>query len=236
MWLAKEIIKSGFNLSRNQLVCCSGGKDSVLMSYLILEVCEEEGLRQPYFLLSDPFPIEENKEFCKYLVKELGIKKALFMDKFVTEEGRKNFVGRTGDFKKCCLINKVELLKQVIRKFNIDLVFVAVRWDEHPARSSELYFKRMNDPPHIRCHPILHLTWYGVLNFYLDHPELLNPLYLKGYTSLGCKPCTSRTINKEFKSIKEYIDYIKTHKIQERAGRLQDKEQIMERLRKLGYF
>ena len=64
----------------------------------------------------------------------------------------------------------------------------------------------------------------------------VNPLYFKGYTSLGCKPCTSVVKKEGFRDIDEIIEFIKSKKVPERAGRDIDKERIMESLRRLGYF
>jgi 3'-phosphoadenosine 5'-phosphosulfate sulfotransferase (PAPS reductase)/FAD synthetase len=59
--------------------------------------------------------------------------------------------------------------------------------------------------------------WDYIKKFKVDY----NPLYDKGYRSIGEKPFT--------KPVREAGD-------PERAGREKDKEKIMERLRALGYF
>jgi len=234
--IAKEIIRSTLNICRNPLVCFSGGKDSTFMLYLVKQVVDEYGLKMPLVLVADPFPIEENVQFCLDVLKKLNVDKFILMKDFVDEEGLKVYVEKTKDVKTCCLKNKVELLNKIIKQFNIDCVFVAIRWDEHPARATETFIRKVDEPPHLRIHPILHFTWHEVLMFYLEHKDLLNPLYLKGYTSLGCAPCTKPTIDRSFSSVEEYIQFVLTHELVERAGRAQDKERIMEQLRMLGYF
>ena len=234
--ITKEIIRSALNICKNPLICFSGGKDSTLMLYYVWETCKELKREVPLVLVGDPFPIPENLEFCKYVLTKFGITNFIFMERFVDDEGLKVYVEERKDVELCCRVNKINLLNKIIERFNIDCVFVAIRWDEHPARSTETYFKLIEKPRHIRVHPILHWSWLDVLRFYLEHKDLLNPLYLKGYTSLGCKPCTKPTINKQFNSVEEYIQYILEHEVKERAGRIQDKEQIMEKLRAIGYF
>ena len=115
-------------------------------------------------------------------------------------------------------------------------LFVAIRWDEHPERAKETYFSPRIDPEHIRVHPMLHFTWLDVWQYIKQFNVPFNPLYLKGYTSLGCKPCTSKVKKDGFRDIDEIIAFIKQGKAKERAGRDIDKELVMERLRKLGYY
>ncbi|MCD6418712.1 phosphoadenosine phosphosulfate reductase family protein, partial [bacterium] len=138
------------------------------------------------------------------------------------------------DKQRCCYWLKVVPLKDFIRKYRIQALFVAIRRDEHPERAKEKIFSPRED--HTRIHPILHWKWLEVWEYIKKHNLPFNPLYLKGYSSLGCEPCTSVVKQDGFKNIDEIISFIKEGKVKERAGRDVDKELIMERLRKLGYF
>jgi sulfate adenylyltransferase subunit 2 len=94
---------------------------------------------------------------------------------------------------------------------------------------------------HVRVHPILHWTELDVWNYIKEKSIPINPLYYskngKRFRSLGCVPCTV-PIESNAKTIDEIIDELKTTEIEERAGRSQDKEreQVMRRLRSLGYM
>ncbi len=92
---------------------------------------------------------------------------------------------------------------------------------------------------HVRVHPILHWTELDIWRFIKRENIPLNPLYFsvngKRFRSLGCMTCTS-PIKSNAKNIDEIIEELKTTDIEERAGRSQDKEQIMRRLRSLGYM
>lgn len=231
-----KIIETALKLFKNPMLCFSGGKDSTLMLYLTAQVCKMKKLDMPLILVSDPFPILENYEFCIKTLKKFNIDKFIVFNNFIDEECLNNYIEKTHSCEKCCYYCKVRVLNKIIEKFNIDAVFVAVRWDEHEARSDDDYIRLVEKPKHYRVEPILHLTFMDVLQFYIENPQLLNPLYLKGYTSLGCEPCTKRTIDKTFTNINDYVMYIIQSQVKEREGRLQDKERIMERLRRLGYF
>lgn len=233
---SKRIIEQAFNKFNRLGSCLSGGKDSLLMTKLILDVVEENGYRQPTFLLCDPIPFKANEAFCKRLEKIFNLKKTVYY----TELLKKRYLEKAKPFgmdkKNCCYWLKVKPLEDFIKRFKIDGLFVAIRWDEHPERAKEKYFSRRRKPKHTRIHPILHWTWLDVWKYIKKHDLPFNPLYLKGYTSLGCKVCTSVVKKNGFKDIDEIISFIRRRKAKERAGRDIDKELIMERLRKLGYY
>ena len=69
----------------------------------------------------------------------------------------------------------------------------------------------------------------------------VNPLYFSRngfrYRSLGCQTCTN-PVKSDASTIDEIVKELKTTKVSERSGRAQDKEkeQVMRRLRALGYM
>ena len=235
--LSEQVIKEAFEKFSNLGSCLSGGKDSLLMTKLILDVVKENGYEQPTFLLCDPIPFKENENFCKKLEKYFGIKKSVYYTKLLKKKYLKNAKPFGLDKKNCCYWLKIKPLEDFIKKFKIDGLFVAIRWDEHEERAKEKYFSRKRKPiPHTRIHPILHWTWLDVWKFIKRQNLPFNPLYKKGYTSLGCKVCTSIVKQDGFKDIDEIIKFIKSKRVKEREGRDIDKELVMERLRALGYF
>ncbi|OGF54057.1 MAG: hypothetical protein A2Z21_04420 [Candidatus Fraserbacteria bacterium RBG_16_55_9] len=122
---------------------------------------------------------------------------------------------------------KTVALKQAIHTHQFDHVFVGIRWDEHPARATEQLISVRKDPPHTRVHPILPLTEQDIWTVMLQQNLPTHPLYAKGYRSLdsieGAKTDDQPAWEQELG-------------VGERAGREQDKEGVMERLRALGYM
>ena len=229
--LSLEIIRYGLKMSRNPCLVWSGGKDSTVMLYLTLKVCRKENLKIPIILACDPIPIPENREYCLRLAKMWDLDIILWED--ILKDDDFNDIN---DVITCCRKLKVEPLKRFIRENYIDVLFVAIRHDEHPERAKEVFFSIRTNPPHVRVHPILHWTWLDVWLFIKQENIPINPLYLKGYTSLGCDPCTEPVVPNGFKSVDEIIEYVRTHRGEERKGRSIDKELVMEKLRRLGYF
>lgn len=233
--VSRKVIRRALRESRKPLVCWSGGKDSTLMTYLVSK--EARKLRKEvWYLVGDPIPIEGNHDWISLTAAKLGIKNLIWYPDIIPKGAWKFSILKGNDRVTCCRMLKVVPLLNLIKEEGFDYVFVSVRWDEHPARAGERVFRRIRSPKHIRVHPILWLRWSEILEWYLRHPGLFNPLYLKGYTSLGCAPCTEPTLGRTFDSVEEYVRYVEEAGVKERAGRAQDKEMVMEKLRRWGYF
>jgi phosphoadenosine phosphosulfate reductase len=128
---------------------------------------------------------------------------------------------------------KTVVFNQYIEENNVKAVMQGLRWDEQPARKNDPYFEDVEaaelTPAHTRFRPILQFTerdvWDTTLHFGIPYC----PLYKKGYRSLGAKT-TSQKLADEPAWEQDLENTV------ERAGRRQDKEATMARLRKLGYM
>jgi phosphoadenosine phosphosulfate reductase len=157
---------------------------------------------------------------------------------------------------------KTVALNDALEKHDIDGVISGVRWDEQEARADETFFSPRHDPdiypPHDRIQPILQFAeadvWEAfwnvivpeVVDGYPDDgyvPESaddlpgdltqddipVSPKYFAGFRSLGSEVSTEKSAQ-----VPAWLqDMANTT---ERAGRAQDKEDLMERLRDLGYM
>jgi phosphoadenosine phosphosulfate reductase len=157
---------------------------------------------------------------------------------------------------------KTVALNNALEEHDIDGVISGVRWDEQEARADETFFSPRHDPdiypPHDRIQPILQFDeravwdafWYVVVpetvegypeegyvpQGYDDLPEgisqediPISPKYFEGFRSLGSEISTQKS-EEEPAWLQDLEDTT------ERAGRAQDKEDLMERLRDLGYM
>jgi len=102
---------------------------------------------------------------------------------------------------------------------------------------------------HVRVHPILHWSELDIWRYIKREKLPFNPLYRANYVekrfnlknkrfrSLGCECCTV-PVDSKAKTIDEIIGYLKNTDVEERSGRSQDKEkeQVMRRLRAMGYM
>ncbi len=157
---------------------------------------------------------------------------------------------------------KTVALNDALEDLEVDGVISGVRWDEQEARADETFFSPRHDPdiypPHDRVQPILHFeeaaVWEAFWNYVVpdtvaefpddgyipqsddDLPNGLtqddipvSPKYFAGFRSLGSEISTEKSDDQPA----WLQDLAGTT---ERAGRAQDKEDLMERLRDLGYM
>lgn len=100
---------------------------------------------------------------------------------------------------------------------------------------------------HVRVHPLLHWGEEQVWRYIKDRNIPFNPLYRADYCkkaygwenkrmrSLGCQPCTF-PVDSTASTIDEIIEELRTTDVEERSGRLNTKEERMNKLRALGYL
>ena len=157
---------------------------------------------------------------------------------------------------------KTVALNDALEEYDIDGVISGVRWDEQEARADETFFSPRHDPdlfpPHDRIQPILQFAeadvWEAFWNYVVpdsveafpdegyvpqaddDLPEgvtqediPISPKYFAGFRSLGSEVSTDKTTEEP-----AWLQDLEG--TTERAGRAQDKEDLMERLRDLGYM
>ncbi|MFB6251050.1 MAG: phosphoadenosine phosphosulfate reductase family protein [Halobellus sp.] len=157
---------------------------------------------------------------------------------------------------------KTVALNDVLESEGIDGVISGVRWDEQEARADETFFSPRHNPdiypPHDRIQPILQFdessVWDAFWHFVVpetvegypddgyvpqnedDLPNGLtmadipvSPKYFAGFRSLGSEVSTDKTTEEP-----AWLQDMEN--TTERAGRAQDKEDLMERLRDLGYM
>jgi phosphoadenosine phosphosulfate reductase len=157
---------------------------------------------------------------------------------------------------------KTVALNNALEDHDIDGVISGIRWDEQEARADETFFSPRHDPdiypPHDRVQPILQFleadVWEAFWHFVcpetvsefpdegyvpqdyddlpngLTHADIpVSPKYFEGFRSLGSEVSTTKT-----ESEPAWLQDLDN--TTERAGRAQDKEDLMERLRDLGYM
>lgn len=247
------IIREAKAKFKNISVLWSTGKDSTTLLYLIKEAFFGE-VPFPVVHIDTGYNYSELLEFRDKIAEEWSLNLKVIKNKDATA------TPETSRFK-CCTQRKTVALKKYIEKNKIDAVLVSIRCDEHGIRGKERVFSPrtsdfkwlyLNQPveiwnlyqteypeaSHVRVHPLLYWSLIDVWNFVKENNLPVNPLYFKGYTSLGCKPCTIPTLLPPPKTTDEIIERLKAEETQERAGRAQDKEEtyIMQRLRALGYM
>jgi phosphoadenosine phosphosulfate reductase len=209
---SKKVLKEALERYGEEMaVAFTGGKDSIVVLHLLKEVMGSVDLPVLFVDTSVQFP--EIYQYRDRIAKEwnLNLQVARNEEAIATIEIAK-------DRELCCHLLKTEALREAIKKGGWKALLTGIRWDEQEARSGELYFSPRSD--HVRVHPILHFTESDIWNYIRKYNIPYCSLYDQGFRSVGCVPCTKPSPPDG----------------PERAGRSQDKEEIMARLRALGYF
>ncbi len=260
---SKEVVREAFmKFDVDDLaITWTGGKDSTLTLWIIRQVCQEDGIKLPKVMTIDEYDSFEeihnflNKytkewnvdlEWCRngnvikaaggklnatVKVKDLNERNQAELQRIGFEEEKFPFEAEsyTGNH-----LMKTVMFNTYIERHNVKGIFQGLRRDEQAARVQDDYFEKKEAahliPEHVRIKPILHFTERAIWNTYQVYKIPYCILYEQGYRSLGAKS-TSAIAELGVPAWKQDLEHTT-----ERAGRRQDKEQMMSRLRKLGYM
>ncbi len=259
---SKDVFRQAFErfAKEETRLIWSGGKDSTLTLWICRQYCLENGLDLPgAFTIDEGDAFEEIDKILHQYSKEWDVAldwgknddvlkaagNKLNADVNVADLNERNQaeIKRIGfelerfPFEAESYVGnhlmKTVVFNTYIEDNGVKAVFQGLRWDEQPARKNDEYVEGAAEahlvPAHTRYRPILHFTerdiWDTTLHF--DIPYC--PLYRQGYRSLGAKT-TSLKMSDQPAWDQDLENTV------ERAGRRQDKEKTMERLRKLGYM
>lgn len=260
---SKDIFRQAYERfdAKDMRLIWSGGKDSTLTTWICKQFCRENGLPMPRaFTIDEGDVFEEVDEFLHKWSKKWGVEldwgrnedvlkaanytlDAEVNVKDLNERNRKE-IERIGlnieqfPFEAESYIGN-HLMKTVVFNIylaenNVKAVFQGLRWDEQPARKNDAYMEDAEAqdlvPGHTRFRPILHwqerALWDATRYFGIPYCSL----YERGYRSLGAKT-TSLIAAEGVPAWEQDLE-----NTEERAGRRQDKEKTMARLRQLGYM
>jgi phosphoadenosine phosphosulfate reductase len=214
----QEIIKEAIEKYSRVGIGFSGGTDSLVLLHIALPVISHDF---PIIFVNTQHQFPETYDFINKIVKEWKLKNYHEVrsktDNF--EIMKEKYGLKTPEFTElCCAYHKIAPLKNAIDSLNLNAFISGIRGVEHEERAKESIFSPREG--HFRVHPLLFWTSQEILDYVKMFEIECNPLYAEGYTSLGCIPCTEKNPDPM---------------AHERAGRGIVRENIMERLRDLGY-
>ncbi|MDI6854863.1 MAG: phosphoadenosine phosphosulfate reductase family protein [Deltaproteobacteria bacterium] len=212
---SKEVLQEALERFSGKIALAwTGGKDSTTTMHLVRDI---SGGRVPIPVLNIDTSVKfkEIYEFRDKLAKEWALDLRIERNDEAIKE-----ITIAADKEECCLRLKAEVIARAIVKYGWEALITGLRRDEQPDRAQIDYFVPYDTPPHVRVQPILHFTEMDIWQYIKNNQVPYCSLYRKGYRSLGCEPCTR----------------LGQAGRDERAGRDQSKEEIMKRLRAMGYF
>ena len=162
------------------VVANSLGKDSSAMWHLAKRVSPK--IRG--FIVTTRFKPPETK---KFMAEEVARYPELKV--FSNDEAEIPDKLYATDPDKCCEVLKVQPTRDAVKEMGVKCWVTGLRCTEGRTRTD---FKEIQelDKGLIKLNPIL--TWYEreVWQYLALNRVIVNPLYLEGYRSLGCTPCT----------------------------------------------
>ena len=251
--ISKVVITEALTRYRNPAIVWSAGKDSTVMLHIAKGVCEGMNRTLPPAIFIDHGDhYEETLKLVDDISEEWNFKVIIAKN----EDFLKNVADGSVEVERLSEGNRDEIKKikfsgstipysletevgnhllktvpmnDVIKTYRFDSLLVGVRRDENKARSTETFVSRREYPEHYRIHPVLTFSEKDIWDYTFSRNVPYHPLYKKGYRSIDGK-----NDSKKISDIPAWEQDLEN--TSERAGRAQDKENMMERLRKLGYM
>jgi len=260
---SKEVVREAFQKFNpaDTAITWTGGKDSTLNLWIIRQVCVEDNIDLPRVMTideGDAFPeitdflIRISKKWnidlewlCNFdvlksamshlgntvKVKDLNERNRAELKRIGSEKEEFTFEAESSEGNH---LMKTVMFNQFVEKYNVKAMFMALRRDEQAARKEDEYFTKKEGgylvPEHTRISAILHFTERDEWNTYKLYNIPYCTLYEIGYRSLGART----TSNPGAIGVPAWEQDLEN--VPERAGRRQDKEKAMARMRKFGYM
>jgi phosphoadenosine phosphosulfate reductase len=173
------------NFGDKVAISSSFGAESACLLALAVEVKPDI----PVIFINTGFLFKETLDFKDELVKRLGLNvketgPAMGHEAFLKEFGR---LYET-DPDRCCEINKVEPLQRALQ--GLQCWMSGVRADQTAYRAGMQPVELKKNGLY-KVSPILHWSSKRVYEFLKERGLPMHPLWEKGYTSIGCEPCTA---------------------------------------------
>lgn len=216
---SKEIIMEALERYKNIGMGFSGGTDSLVLLHLALPLRKDI----PCIFVDTQHEFPETYGFVNKIIIEWDVKdyQKVRAHRKRTEEFTEKYGYKTPEFTVAYDgYHKISPMMRVISERKFDAFMVGLRGVEHEERAKEVFFSPRQNPSHMRVHPLLFWRQSDVMEYVKKFNLEVNPVYAKGYTSLGCTVFTEKNTDPN---------------MHERAGRGVVREEVMAKLRALGY-
>lgn len=157
----------------------------------LLHMLSQVAPEVPVILIDTGFLFPETYAFARQLEGEWGLDLVQIRSQRTYHDQRTpsgHFLF-TEDIDRCCQVNKVEPIQDLIR--GGDVWISGVRRDQSAVRAAK---KRIETDARdvLRYHPMLNWTGRDVYFYINNHKLPKHPLESQGFVSIGCVPCTRK--------------------------------------------
>lgn len=168
---AKDLIAMAITRYPKIIVGCSFGKDSMVLVHLAISIKKDI----PVFAVLSDTEFPETYAFAKEVVKRYHLNYKEYDFKQI------------GTGEQCCGAPKIEATKKALHDY--DAWIAGIRNTEGVTRA---HFKYVEEEAGlVKINPILDFTELDVWRYLAVFGVPVNPMYGKGYRSLGCMKCST---------------------------------------------
>jgi phosphoadenosine phosphosulfate reductase len=180
----QDILRWACSTYRCICVAASFGKDSVTLLHMLREI--HPTIDVVYLNTGYDFP--ETVAFIRHLERDWNLRVSEFSPRISVEEQERTLGADLyhTDPDRCCGIRKVEPMARALR--NYDAWITGLRRDETEHRKDIRVVEIQNET--VKVNPLAAWTAQDIWNYIRSNKVPYNPLYNRGYVSLGCRPCT----------------------------------------------
>ena len=190
---AEEIVRWAMETYRPEIaLSTSFGTGSAVLLHMV----SQTDPKTPVLFLETGFHFKETLEYRDQLVKLLSLnvrnlRRDVPEKEFFRELGPKPFEKNPDE---CCRINKVEPLKKELA--GLKAWISGVRRSQAHTRKVMQVLEAYDDGV-VKVNPLITWSSKDIFDYMKRHNLPEHPLFQKGYTSIGCEPCTRAVLTGE---------------------------------------
>jgi phosphoadenosine phosphosulfate reductase len=180
----QEILRWACSQYHCLCVAASFGKDSVTLLHMLRDIRPDVDV----VYLNTGYDFPETVDFIRRLERDWNLHLLEFTPRISVEEQERTLgpdLFQT-DPDRCCGIRKVEPMARALSNYNAWIT--GLRRDETEHRKGIRVVEIQNDT--VKINPLAAWTAEDIWHYIRSNKVPYNPLYDRGYVSLGCRPCT----------------------------------------------
>lgn len=201
-WTAEQILLwAARRFAPKAVLTCSFGGGGIVLAHMLSRL----QCRVPVLFLDTGYHFEETLRFKEEFARRFGLQVITQQPALTVREQDEQYGPRLFERNPdlCCHMRKVEPMAAALRFLDATCWIAALRRDQSPTRRGVdvIEHHQMADGRTVvKVHPLAHWTREDVQRYIHRHRLPRHPLSDRGYTSIGCWPCTSPALSADERS------------------------------------